>query len=95
MRSIGPVCPFRAATNNRRLSVVGNASGGFGKKAPPKAKPEPVTKTTPAAVDPKRGWRNLGVQSSLFESKPVKGVEVPSKTVAVYLHNGKVYCRCD
>ena len=88
--------PFDVVKNNRRMTAVRVVAGdGFGKKTTPKAKPDPVAKTTvvPASVDPKNGWRGLGSQSALFELKPVKGVEVPAKAVAVYQHNGKVYCR--
>ena len=95
MQSLRSSKPFCVAMNNRRMAAVRVVGGGFGKKTPPKAKPDPVAKTTvvPASVDPKKGWRGLGSQSALFELKPVKGVEVPAKAVAVYQHNGKVYCR--
>ena len=85
-------------TGHRAVCVrVVSSSGGFGKKAPQKAQAEPSVQpkvaVLPASVDPKKGWRSLGEQAQLFEAKPVKGVEVPGKAVAVYLHKDKVYCR--
>ncbi|GAX86364.1 hypothetical protein CEUSTIGMA_g13776.t1 [Chlamydomonas eustigma] len=87
--------PFSSCSSSRGANLRINSSGGFG----PAKKSKPVSKNTvipadiPESVSPQKGWRSMGLKSSLFASKPVKGVElVGGKAFAMYLHKEEIFC---
>jgi nitrite reductase/ring-hydroxylating ferredoxin subunit len=86
---------FTSCPRNRRASLKVHGSGGFGpaKKMKPSPKTANMPAVVPESVSPQKGWRSMGLKSTLFTSKPVKGVElVGGKAFAMYLYKEEVYC---